>query len=294
MSKKQNPIIQPSKIGSRTTRAISQSQENPTFFKLDSTGKQPETIPGTSFSEAQNINKQIDIIKEKTIEKQIDSTEEQINRIRQLEVALQEEQTENIKLLDSVFNLEKQVTDPQNQNPNPNNIETMAVTLTDAILAIPVFKGEKKELETFVNTCDVYMDLMANENKPHLFRIIKTKITGEALSKISPISELADWPAIKAKLKLKVYKKVSFEFAQEDLNNITQNKEETIEQYGNRMKSTLRNLNESISDIADIGAEMSILRRVNEKQAISKFQQNLRNNNVRVLVSASSKETLDE
>lgn len=283
--------IRPQKIQARVTRTASVLNDT-TFYELDQTGK--PTVKQIEKSRSEEDLNSSTLLERLDLHKQVD---EQQNKIRSLELEIQNEQTENIRLLAKSHTDERDLTqlNYQNQILRRNlNRRKMAVTLTDAILAIPVFKGEKKELETFLNTCDVYMDIIPNEHKDNLLRIIKTKIVGDALAKIAPIEDLANWQAIKAKLKLKVYKKVSFEFAQEDLNNITQYKDETIEKYGNRIKEKLRNLNEAISDITTENAEKIILRKVNEKQAISKFQQNLRDNNIRILVSASSKENLDE
>lgn len=170
----------------------------------------------------------------------------------------------------------------------------MAVELKDVISAIPVFSGEKKELETFVNTCDLYVELIDKEALDNLIKIIKTKITGEALAKISPITALTTWPEIKKKLKEKIQRRVTIEFAKEDLDNVIQKKEESIEQYGNKIRSKLRVLNEAIKDMTTNGDEIAILRKMNERHAISKFEQNIKENTLKILVSAAAKDSLDE
>lgn len=172
--------------------------------------------------------------------------------------------------------------------------EAMSLELKDAVLAIPVFSGDKKELEAFINTCDIYHELISAENQPNLLKIIKSKITGEAFTKISPILTTETWVQIKKKLKDKHFKKVSFEFAQEDLNNVVQLQNESIEQYGYKVRKKLRALNEAIKNITETAEEKAILFKMNEKLAISKFEQNLRDQNIRILVSATTKTTLDE
>lgn len=170
----------------------------------------------------------------------------------------------------------------------------MEIEVKDIISAIPTYSGIKKELDSFINICDLYVELLEAEKQPQLLKIIKAKIIGDALFKITPITDINTWADLKKKLKTKIGKRVSLEFAQEDLNNVTQTKDESIEQFGNKVKTKLRDLNESIKEITENEAEMIILKKVNEKNAISKFEQNLRNNNIKILVSAAGKKSLDD
>lgn len=170
----------------------------------------------------------------------------------------------------------------------------MSIQIKDAITAIPLFTGIKKDLEGFINTCNIYMDLIPEDKKGDLFKVIRSKIVGEGLAKISPLTETNTWNEIKTKLKDKFYKKVSLEYAQEDLNNVLQLQKETIEEYGKKVKKKLRALNDTTNELVDSQEEKTLLRRMNEKLAISKFEQNLKNDTIRILVSAKTKNTLDE
>lgn len=182
-----------------------------------------------------------------------------------------------------------QIQSLQNEMANPTNIE-----IKDVITAIPVFSGDRKDLDAFINTCDLYVELIAEANQTNLLKIIKTKIIGEALAKISPINTLNSWENIKTRLREKIIKKISIDFAREDLNNVTQGKEESMEQYGNKIRKKLKALNEAIKDITENDAEIQVLRRMNEKHAISKFEQNIKENHLRILVSAAAKDSLDD
>lgn len=164
----------------------------------------------------------------------------------------------------------------------------------DIIASIPMFRGEKKQLDSFINTCDIYVKLVKEDQKESLLMIIKAKITGDALSKIQPIDELQTWKAIKEKLRSKIFTKVSFEYAQEDLNNVKQEGTESIEDYGNKVKTKLRAMIDSMASVTTTDAEKKIMRLCAEKQAISKFTQNLINNNIKILLSAAGKTTLEE
>lgn len=60
------------------------------------------------------------------------------------------------------------------------------------------------------------------------------------------------------------------------MNKISQNSYESIEDYGKRIKEKLRKLNEASCLMADTQAEIAILQKANEKSAIAKFEQNIR------------------
>lgn len=182
----------------------------------------------------------------------------------------------------------------QNNRGDGENIE-MNLEVKDVIAGIPVFSGDPKKLEGFTNACDIYYSLATEQQKPNVLQIIKAKITGDGLAKAGPFGdELDTWPLLKTRLKSRIKQPISFEYAQQDLSNVFQKRDESIEDYGARVKTKLRNLNEASKKMATTNAEKTILCKANEKQAISKFQQNIRNQTIKVLVSASPCETLDE
>lgn len=193
---------------------------------------------------------------------------------------------------------EKRFLNSQSQTVEPNIFNQnskMDIEAKDIISAIPIFTGDMKQFDSFINTCGVYYDIVSETQKPFVLRIIKAKITGDALAKAGPFSDtLNTWELLKEKLKNTLRKPVSIEYAQEDLNNSFQKKDESIEEYGTRIKNKLKKLNDACRFLAKTDDEFKILRRMNEKQAVSKFEQNLRNQTIRVLVSASGKTSLDE
>lgn len=208
--------------------------------------------------------------------------------------------TSNIELIqdqeEEISDLKTELSNVHQQLLNTkellNNRNIANMELKDVIASIPMFSGKKEELDGFINTCDIYMTLI--DDKENLFKVIKAKITGEALAKISPLTDTNDWIGLKTKLKKCIKKRVSLEYATEDLNNTFQKKDENLEDYGTRIKKKLAKLNEASREITENEAELKILRQVNEKNVISKFEQNIRNSTIKVLVSAASKKTLDE
>lgn len=217
-----------------------------------------------------------------------------IYRQRQVRIQSLEEQDKKIIELNEHIKKLKQDVIELNKRKADNNEEEMNVEPKDAITAIPVFSGDLKDFESFVNSCDLYNQLITADNRPNLLLIIKAKIRGEALSKVSPMDEFDTWEKLKKQLREKIKKPVSYEYAQEDLTNVFQKHDESIDEYSRRVRSKLHKLNEASRQMANTAAEKQILQLTNEKLAISKFQQNIRDSTIRVLVSATAKTTLDE
>lgn len=181
------------------------------------------------------------------------------------------------------------------QAQNFINNSKMQVEAKDVIAGIPMFSGDVKLLDGFLNAADLYYSLVEENQKATVLKIIKAKITGEALSKAGPFGdELNTWALLKKRIKEKVKKPISLEYAQEDLNQVFQKKDESIEDYGARVKSKLKKLNEASKPLSDSIEQRKVLQKMNEKQAISKFEQNIRDTTIKVLVSAAGKSTLDE
>lgn len=175
-----------------------------------------------------------------------------------------------------------------------NNLN-MQVEAKDVISGIPMFNGDVKLLDGFLNACELYHGLVEENQKTTVLKIIKAKITGEALSKAGPFGDdMNTWQLLKKQLIEKIKKPVSLEYAQEDLNQVFQKKDESIEDYGTRVKAKLKKLNEASKTITESSEQVKVLRKMNEKHAISKFEQNIRNQTIKVLVSAAGKLTLDE
>lgn len=191
----------------------------------------------------------------------------------------------------SAQNLDLPASRTENNSAAANK---MNVEAKDAILAIPVFSGDQKELDTFINTCDLYNSLVLEANRATLLLIIKAKIRGEALLKITPFEDCNTWAELKKRIRDRIRKPVTLEFAQEDLNKVAQAPNESMEDYGKKVKDKLRKLNEASRQLGTTDVERAILQKANERLAISKFEQNIKDNTVRVLVSATKNESLDD
>lgn len=171
---------------------------------------------------------------------------------------------------------------------------TTAVAVSDLIKVIPTFEGNMKKYDEFINTCDTYDRIANAATKPLVLDIVKGKIIGEALAHTRPLDEYADWATLRAHLNKQLKRPVTFEYAQQDLNSIFQKKDETISDYAARVKEKLRKLNEASQTLTDNAEAMTVVRKANEKGAIAKFGHNIRDQSVRILVTAAAKPTLHE
>ena len=90
----------------------------------------------------------------------------------------------------------------------------MQVEAKDVIAGIPMFSGEPKLLDGFINASELYYNLVEEAQKPTVLKIIKAKITGDALFKAGPFEDdLNAWALLKARLKERIKKPVSLEYA---------------------------------------------------------------------------------
>lgn len=183
----------------------------------------------------------------------------------------------------------------QNQGENQNFELNMTLTLSDIIrFNIPFYKGEPKELNGFINSCDMYASLTPDALKPNLYAIIKAKITGEALAKLQPLSDYANWQELKQAMKTKIKKPVSYEYAHQNLITMFQKPNESIETFGDKVRKGLAKLNEATRLFSEVPNDQNAYRKSNERLAISRFTQNIRDINLRTLVEAASKQTLED
>lgn len=177
-------------------------------------------------------------------------------------------------------------------NKKPSKMALFSIK--DLFSGIPTFDGSDKNLETFINICDRFSKLISEEQKDAFVTIIQTKIVGEALNRIQPIDSLTTWDEIKDKLIKTFRKKISYEFAQQQLATIKQKRKESVEEYSLRIRKALEKLNETTLTLTSDQAAQSSLRQANEKQAVQHFEQNLIQENLRIMVESANKLSLND
>lgn len=167
------------------------------------------------------------------------------------------------------------------------------LSYTDLINAIPHFDGNERDLESFIKSCDIYHRYLSEEQAGLFLAIAISKLRGEALTKLQPTSTIRSWDEFKTRLEERIRKPLSFEYAQEKLVRITQGKNESIESYGKRFKMALDRLNNSSRTLTVDENALRLLREANEKLAVRKFEQNISNFNIKIIVGAANKNTLE-
>lgn len=140
----------------------------------------------------------------------------------------------------------------------------------------------------------MYETLTPEALKPTLLTIIKSKLSGEAYNKMQPLTDYATWEALKTALKKKLRKPLSYEYANEQLASVFQKPDESIENFGDRARKLLIQLNEASRTVSEVQAEKLAYKKTHEKLAISKFAQNIKDPNIKTLVMAANKTTLEE
>lgn len=124
-----------------------------------------------------------------------------------------------------------------------SNMTDTVFRIKDCITGIPLYKGEEKELDSFISMVDLYMSLALDTQKPTILTIVKAKLTGDVLQKIGTVESFATWDALKAGLRQHIKPLSSFAGAQEAIITCKQKKTENVRQYGARMKTLLEEIN---------------------------------------------------
>lgn len=97
-------------------------------------------------------------------------------------------------IVEDLHTLTPTITQIQNLLQNSK----MQVEAEDVIAGIPMFSGEIKNLDGFINSAELYYNLVEDDQKPTVLKIIKAKITGDALSKAGPFNEeMNTWALLK-------------------------------------------------------------------------------------------------
>lgn len=167
-------------------------------------------------------------------------------------------------------------------------------SVKDLVSAIPTYNGDEKQLETFINVCSKFYSLIKDDQKDRFVTIVQTKITGEALADLQPIDDLKTWDNIKKKLEEKLKTPDTYEFAQEELSTIRQRKSESMEEYGKRIRKGLEKLNLATKSLTQDDAALVPLRKANEVHAIRKFEQNMFDEKIKLMIGAANFQSLRE
>ena len=113
------------------------------------------------------------------------------------------------------------------------------------------------------------------------------------MASLGDIDQYENWEALRTVLKEKFKSIFSYDIARENISEIQQNQRESVEEYSVRARKLLEDLNKANSGFTD-QAEIRVVKSLNEKLAITKFKQNIFNDDLRILVQARKDGTLEE
>lgn len=181
----------------------------------------------------------------------------------------------------------------KNKKPDSESNTMAALSYTDIINAIPIFEGHQKDLDYFISTCSTYNEIVKDEQKSMFLSIVKTKLKGIALTKMEPFSEMTTWQMVQTRLEEKFKRPLNFEIAQDEISNIRQARNDSIEIYGNNIRFALHKLNKASESLTTDENALKLLRTANEKLATRKFEQGLYNINLKLCVGAKDCNSLD-
>lgn len=173
------------------------------------------------------------------------------------------------------------------------NICTMAgLSVDHAIKLIPEFKGEKQNLDKFINCVDMFSEnLVKEEDTNFLVYIIKTKLTGEPYD-IVKYQNANTWIEIKKVLKENFSCTKSVQQLQLELNNCRQYMNEDVRTFSQRIEQTLSFLNKVSTD-GQTAEVIKALIEFNGKSALNSFQNGLIEP-IKLIIKASRFVTLSE
>ena len=140
-----------------------------------------------------------------------------------------------------------------------------AIPLKDVLTVVPEFNGENIPLSVFLKGCEEAKEMITDENEPHLVKIIRSKLTGEARKAIygqafATIGELKDViKAIYAPAKT-VHQLLG------EMGNDYQRDNETVISFANRIR--------------DLGRRIIETQRVNTGNVEARFKASIESNSV--------------
>lgn len=201
----------------------------------------------------------------------------------------------SIKRTFSKRSLNFDLTPSESDSDEEPEIKTkMAFNIGDILKAVPTFDGKEKDLDTFINICESFNDIADEELKEQLVTVFKMKIIGRALSLIQPTSELDTWARIKNKLEETFKKPVTYELAQYELAMIKQKRNESMEDYSERILKGLEKLNNASKNLSKLPEAFLGMQEANARQALQHFEQNIYNDDLRIRVDSANKKDLRE
>lgn len=158
----------------------------------------------------------------------------------------------------------------------------MTLSLSDILKGTPDFVPENQEIKVFVAKAEMIHKLAATNQKDTVLTVIRAKLA--TANKLMDISNKS-WIEIKNNINNKYCETLNFETAQERLLLIKQDRDESLENYADRVKCLLDAMNSASTN--ENPAIQTAHWDMNENLAARKFKQNIADEKLRLLALAS-------
>lgn len=149
----------------------------------------------------------------------------------------------------------------------------MVIPIKDITDLIKEYKGEEKDLNSFIKNIDKLWGHIADyeqTDKDRFMLVIQLKLTDKAADATKK-EDFKEWTAVRKALKENINPQNNIEKAELKLSNIKQKEKEDIEKYAKRVEEALDNFNKSFN----LDDENEVLKKENDRKARRAFENGL-------------------
>lgn len=181
-------------------------------------------------------------------------------------------------------------SDSEYREPSEHKSLKMEFDLKTACNLIPVMDGNEKTVKSLIDAVEMYSDMLSDPGKMLLIKfVLKSRLTENAKLCLSP--EYSTVEALIKDIKQTLLTKKSFTAIQSRLQTITQGYR-SVAQYGVEVEKLLSDL--TISQADGDNTKYSVLKPLNEKLAVKRFSDGLRDQRLSTIIAARNYEHLKE
>lgn len=181
-------------------------------------------------------------------------------------------QSENLQPI-----IERNIRQSLCRQPNPNffGLINMAIPIKDITDLIKEYKGDEKELNSFIKNIDklwTHIRTYEEADKSRFMLVLQLKLIEKAADATKD-TNFDNWPEVKKALKDNINPQKNIEKAELKLTTVKQLPNEEVETYAKRVEDLMENLNKSF----DIEGNNDIIKKENDRKARKSFENGLSN-----------------
>lgn len=138
--------------------------------------------------------------------------------------------------------------------PNSNNSEASSsgISAKDALVLVPrTFEGNRRELQEFIENVNAAFEVVRSEDEKLLFQYVKSKITGDARSKLIVREQTSNWAEVRSILEENYSDKRTIDFYACRMFQARQNPGESIASWGNRIDELSKSFRVAVTRVTE-------------------------------------------